>query len=95
MRRSSCNRLPGVRFHALPANAIVPSFIDSALIKPRASLQGQTATRQMADDMRQAGHREGGVTRDDLSRMGWTPLQIDTHAAAANIQAQAMSGLTW
>lgn len=93
MRRSSCNRLPGIPSFIAP-QATVPGFIDSALTKPRASLEGKSATRQMAEDMRQAGHREGGVTRDDLSRMGWTALQIDQHAAAANIQAQALAGAT-
>jgi hypothetical protein len=37
----------------------------------------------MASDMREASHREGGMTRDDLERLGYTAAQIDEHGAAA------------
>lgn len=93
MRRSTCNRLSGVSLH-LNLQASVPAFIASAFVKPRATMAPAEAKRQMAEDMRQAGQREGGVTRDDLSRMGWTSEQIDTLAAAANIRAQQLAGAT-
>jgi hypothetical protein len=83
---------PGVAttFRLQPA---IPSFIDSSLVRPRASLSGAAITRQMASDMREAALREGGITRDDLEVLGWTSAQIDKYVAAAREQAQALSGL--
>lgn len=93
MRRSHCNRLPG-RSRFYPAAIVIPAFIDSSLVKPRAGLEGHAATAQLAEDMRQASQREGGISRDDLELLGWTPAQIDAHAGKARIRAQALAGMT-
>jgi hypothetical protein len=92
-RRSRCNRLtpaPSI----LPAQATVPGYIATALVAPRAGLKGAAATAQMAEDMRQAGHREGGITEGDLQLLGWTKGQIAEIGAAANIRAQQLAGAT-
>lgn len=73
--------------------ATVPAFIESSLAKPRAGLVGTAAVRQMAIDFREAFGREGGVSRDDLTTLGWTKPQIDTLADAAREQAQASAGV--
>ena len=91
MRRSHCNHLPAARRLA-PPYAAVPAFIDSALVAPRASLSPPAAVRRMADDMRQAGHREGGLTADDLATLGWSQAQIKTHGADARALAQQLAG---
>ncbi len=72
----------------------IPPLIADAFVAPRAGLSGTAAVRQLADDMRQAGHREGGVTRDDLELIGWTPAQLDTHASDARARAQSLSGMS-
>lgn len=86
-----CNRLPAAR---RPATAYfaVPRFIDSALVPPRSTLAPMAAVKRMADDMRQAGHREGGLTAEDLEAMGWTAGQVKTHAADARVMAQRLAG---
>jgi hypothetical protein len=93
MRRSHCNTLPGLS-RILPSQPSIPSFIATALVAPRATLPTGAAKRQMAEDMRQASQREGGISRDDLQLLGWTPLQIDTLAPAARQLAQSMSGMS-
>ena len=90
MRRRNCNRLPASS--TLQPAITVSSLIDSALVRPRASLTGHKATAQMAEDMRQGGHREGGVTERDLELLGWTAAQVRDLAAAANIRAQSLAG---
>lgn len=92
MSRRNCNRLPAART-LKPAIQISP-LIDSALVCPRASLRGAVATAQMAEDMRQGGHREGGVTEHDLKLLGWSREQICDLADAANIRAQSLAGAT-
>lgn len=77
-----------------PAYAAVSDLIDTALTPPRAGLSGQAAVKRMAEDMRQAGDREGGITEADLYLLGWTQDQLTIHCAAARALAQAMSGLT-
>ncbi len=72
----------------------VSKLIDSAFVKPRGTLEGAAAVRQLADDMRQASQREGGITRDDLELLGWTPAQIDANAAPARALAQSLAELT-
>ncbi|MCG6203667.1 hypothetical protein LPW26_03375 [Rhodopseudomonas sp. HC1] len=84
---------PGVRRPA-PPYAAVSKLIDSALTPARASLASSAAVKRMAEDMRQASQREGGITRDDLALLGWTSTQIDAHAAAARELAQSLAGLT-
>lgn len=91
-RRNRCNTLPGRSGASLKSQAIVSKLIDSALIGPRAALDGAAAIAQLADDMRQASQREGGVTRDDLKLLGWTGAQIDTLADRARTRAQSLSG---
>ncbi len=93
MRRSHCNRLPGIRL--FPAAVItIPGFIDNSLVKPRAGLEGNAATAQLADDMRQAGSREGGISRDDLKLLGWTSAQLDALGDKARQRAQNLAGMT-
>jgi hypothetical protein len=93
MRRRYCNRITaGPSF--LPQPPTIPAFIDSALVKPRAGLEGQAAIRQLAEDMRQAAHREGGLSRDELQLMGWTSTQLDELAGRARIRAQSLAGMT-
>lgn len=67
----------------LPPYPAVPPFIASAVVPPRSSLPDEAATVRMAEDMREAGTREGGVSRDGLALLGWTGRQIDRLAGAA------------
>jgi hypothetical protein len=48
----------------------------------------------MAEDMRQASQREGGLSRDDMLLLGWTAPQIESLVPAARKRAQALAGLT-
>lgn len=91
MRRSSCNRLSS-RPSFLPSQPSIPAFIDSALVKPRAAMTGAAAVRQLADDFRQAYHREGGVDSLHLKALGWTAAQLIEYGDAANVRAQALAG---
>jgi hypothetical protein len=84
---------PGAR-RPQPPYAAVSGLIDTALTPARAGLSPSRAVRRMAEDMRQAGQREGGLTRDDLALLGWTAEQIDKHGTAARELAQSLSGLT-
>ena len=93
MRRTHCNRLPAASRLSAAAPSI-PPFIDSALVSPRAGLSGSAATRQLAEDMRQAGHREGGLSTADAELLGWTTTQLAAHTAAARTLAQQLSGLS-
>jgi hypothetical protein len=72
----------------------VSPIIESSFVKPRAGMDDGAARAQMASDMREASSREGGITREGLELLGWTSLQIDRHASAARIKAQALSGMT-
>lgn len=90
-RFSRCNRLSAAA-SIIPPQATVSALIETALVPPRAGLAGDRATRQMAEDMRSAGHREGGMSRDDLELLGWTAAQIDSLAAKARTRAQALAG---
>lgn len=85
-------RLPGVTTTFQPQPTI-PCYIATSFVKPRAGLPDDVAKRQMASDMREASHREGGMTRDDLKLLGWTGAQIDRLGDAARVRAQAMSGM--
>jgi hypothetical protein len=91
MRRSTCNRLPGVSRFTEPTPSI-PEFITTSFVQPRANLSGDRATSQLAEDMRQAGNREGGVSREDLQLLGWTGAQLDLLGEKARIRAQRLSG---
>lgn len=92
MRRRHCNKLTSIS--TLRTQATVSALIDSSLIRPRASLSGEAATAQMAEDMRHASQREGGVTDRDLELLGWTAGQVEELAPAANIRAQRLAGMT-
>lgn len=89
-RRSTCNRLPAAS--TLKTQATVSSLIDTALVSPRAGLEGRAAVERMADDFRKASQREGGLTRSEMKLSGWTDQQIDAFGDAANILAQSLSG---
>jgi hypothetical protein len=89
--RSTCNRLPG-RSRPLPAPPTIPDFIETALVGPRAMLSPSATVQRMAEDMRTSGDREGGITAEDLERLGFTPTQIKLHAADARSLAQRLSG---
>lgn len=86
-----CNRLPA-RPSFLPARPAIPGFIPTALVKPRAAMGPSETVRQMAEDMRAAESREGGVSIDELKALGFTAGQIKTHGDDARIRAQALSG---
>jgi hypothetical protein len=55
----------------------------------RATLKGDTARDQMADDLRVASASCGSVTDADLELLGWTPAQIATHGRDATRRAYA------
>ncbi len=84
---------PGASRPAKPY-AAVSELIDTALTPARAGLKGPAAVERLAEDMRQASQREGGITRDELELLGWTPDQLDTHGAEARQRAQSLSVLT-
>lgn len=90
-RRRYANRLPA-RSTPPSHHPAIPAFIGTSTVPPRAGLIGDAATAQMADDMRVAGQREGGITRDDLELLGWTPDQVTTIAGKARTRAQLLSG---
>lgn len=92
MRRSTCNRLPGVT-SALPRSITISELIDTSIAKPRAHLIGREAEHQLADDMRAAYQREGGIGRDELMGLGWTGKQLDGPLAEkARSRAQQLAG---
>lgn len=94
MRRSSrCNRLPGASNTQKPQPAI-PTFIASSLVPARAALSRDDAIRQMASDMREAAHREGGMTAEGLELLGYTPEQIATLVRPARLMANKIAALT-
>ena len=91
MRRRSANRLPAASGQIRPQSSI-PSFIDSAIGKPRAQLEDGDAVHQLAEDMRAAYHREGGISRDELLGLGWEDRQLTSHAGKARTRAQLLAG---
>jgi hypothetical protein len=74
--------------------AAVPGFIATSLVKPRAAMNAADAVRQMAEDMRNAAYREGGINADDLETLGFTPEQIKAHGRAAARKAHALAAMT-
>jgi hypothetical protein len=70
---------------------MVTSAPTSAITAARAPMTGKAAVEQMADDMRIINTRNGNVTTDDLSLLGWTGKQIAEHGAAAREAAAAAS----
>lgn len=72
---------------------IIPSFIDTSLVPARAKLNEAQATRQMAEDMREAAYREGGVTETGLELLGYSKGQIATIAGPARELANELAGL--
>jgi hypothetical protein len=91
MRRRHCNRLPG-KARPLAALPSIPSYIDTALVAPRARLSPTETVRRMAEDMREAAYREGGVSEADLLGRGYTAAQIKQHADDARTLAQQLAG---
>ncbi|QUS40598.1 hypothetical protein RPMA_18450 [Tardiphaga alba] len=89
-RRNTCNRLPGVT-STLPPSITISALIDNSTVSARPDLRGKAAVEQMADDMRQFGQREGGVSRDDLELLGWTSQQVDLHSSDARTLALRLS----
>lgn len=92
MRRAirHCNRLTARPSH-LTAQAAVPAYIASSFVKPRAGMTDAQATAQMAEDMRQAASREGGITESDLELLGYTRAQIRIIVPGARRLAQALA----
>lgn len=90
IRRHS--RLPGVPSY-FKAQPRIPDFIATSFVQPRAAMPDGTAIGQMADDMREAAYREGGVTEDDLKVKGWTPAQIKRLGDDARQLAQQRAGM--
>ncbi len=88
MRRyRHCNRLPGRREPRSRPAATVPAFIDSSLVPARSQLSGAAAIARMAQDMREAAYREGGLTEDGMALLGWTAGQIKLHVVDARTLA--------
>lgn len=90
-RRRFNNRGPG-RSLPQPPYGSVPAFIDTALTPPRAGLTETATVKRMAEDMREAAYREGGVSETDLLGRGYTPAQIKLHGDAARKLAQQLAG---
>ena len=90
-RRSTCNRLPARRIKQRSRPSI-PDFIATALVAPRAGLSPSDTVTRMAEDMREAAYREGGVSEADLLRRGYTATQIKLHGEDARALAQQLSG---
>jgi hypothetical protein len=67
-----------------PFNTISPNI-------DRGSLAGKAAVEQMVDDLRNYAAVHGNVTRDDLSLLGWSGTQIDTHIVKAREAANKRS----
>lgn len=86
-----CNRLPG-RARLQPALLQIPGYIETALVAPRAGLAPSQLVARMADDMRQAAGHGGGITEDDLVRLGFTRAQVKLHADDARALAQQLAG---
>jgi len=91
MRRRHANRLPAAPGHIQPQPPI-PSFIASSIAPKRAQLKDSAAEHQLAEDMRAAHYREGGISHDELLGLGWTATQLGIHAEAARSQAQQLAG---
>lgn len=95
MRTSrNCNRLPAAPSHRLAPQATVPAFIDTSMVPARAGLSDAQAVARMASDMRECLYREGGLTREGLELLGYTPAQIDSHAPKARRLANAQAVMT-
>lgn len=73
--------------------AIAGLQLDGTLARPRLPVAPEPPAalvrRRMADVMTRAVSFAGNVTRDDLRAAGFTEMQIDAHAAAA----QRLAGL--
>lgn len=94
MRRASrCNRLPGVTSSLKPPITIA-SFIASSLVPARSAMNRDDAIKQMASDMCEAAHREGGVTAEGLELLGYTPEQITALVRPARVMANRLAALT-
>jgi hypothetical protein len=86
-----CNRLPGVT-SAPPRSITISAIIESSIAKPRSELTDFAAVGQLAEDMRTAYQREGGISRDELRGLGWTDAQLDNLAERARSRAQQLAG---
>ncbi len=73
---------------------VIPGFIASSLTPPRATLSAAAAIHRMAEDMRDAAYREGGISVDELEALGFTPAQIKAHARDASRRAHALAVMT-
>lgn len=87
------NRDAGITRPERSQPGIAP-FIDSCMVKPRAAMPDAAATARMAEDMREAGQREGGMTTEALRLLGWTADQIERLGGRAREKAQVLSGAT-
>lgn len=90
---SRCNRLPGVA-SALDPQPKIPSFIASSLVAPRSAMRRDAAIAQMASDMREAAHREGGLTGEGLELLGYSAKQIASLVRPARLIANKLAALT-
>ena len=84
--------MPGRAGTTIRTQGTVSGIIKTALVAPRSKFEGAAAVRQLAEDMRQNGQREGGVSRGDLKLMGWSTSQLDMYGDLAAIRAQTLSG---
>lgn len=94
-RRSSRRHLNCGPGRSIPQKTItIAPFIDSSLVSARSAMSRDQAIRQMASDMREAAHREGGVTSDGLELLGFTPAQIADLVRPARVMANKLAALT-
>lgn len=71
---------------------VAATLAPQALAPPRAALQGASAIRHLAEDLRIARTRADGVTEHDLALLGWTQAQLDTLIPLARETAYALEG---
>lgn len=83
-------KLPGVTT-ALPTPLKIAPYIATSAVPPRSELGREDAIRQMAEDMREAHYREGGIDRDGLELLGYTTEQITSLAASARRRANRLA----
>lgn len=95
MRRvRHCNRLSARPGTTLRAHATVPAFIETSMVPARAGLSADAATKRMASDMREAAYRDGGLTKEGLELLGYSPEQISALAPKARRLANELAVMT-
>ncbi|WP_445493147.1 hypothetical protein [Rhodopseudomonas sp. RCAM05734] len=84
-------RLPGIS--TIRPTVTISPIIDSSLVAPRAAMSDAAATRRMAEDMREAVYREGGLTEEGLELLGYSADQIGALVRPARAMANRLAAL--